>query len=202
MTIRLSLRARMVLLTILVAGAVGCGQRTPASDTGADGRESTLIGGDFRLIDTAGRRVDQTLLKGKWSAVFFGYSSCPDVCPTTLTLLTQSLSALGSASQQVQVVFITIDPVRDTPTRLKRYLSNESFPKGVIGLTGSASDIAAVARAYRVYYKKVSDGPSYSMDHTAVIYLMSPRGVFSRPISPSASPTDVAGQIKKAMEQG
>lgn len=202
LTIRFSILAHMVLLTILLGGAVGCGPRTPSSATTAGPGESPSIGGNFLLTDTAGRRVDQSILKGKWSAVFFGYSSCPDVCPTTLTLLGQSLSALGPAAQHVQVVFITIDPARDTPTQLKQYLSSASFPKGVIGLTGGADDIAAVARAYRVYYKKVPDGATYSMDHTAVIYLMNPRGVFTDPISPSASPTDVAGQIKKAMDKG
>ena len=187
----------LALASLVAIGAAACGPRTP------EPVESTAaIGGNFQLTNTAGRRVDQGLLRGKWSAVFFGYAYCPDVCPTTLTTLGQAMTKLGDKAARTQVVFITIDPDRDTPAQLKTYLAGASFPKGVIGLTGSATDIATVARAYRVYYKKVPDGATYSMDHTAVIYLMDPRGRFVRPVDPSKSPADVADQIARAMTAG
>ena len=181
----------------MVIGAAACGPKIPAP-----AQSAAAIGGDFHLTDTAGHRVDRGLLHGKWSAVFFGYTFCPDVCPTTLATLGQAMTALGEKAAGVQVVFITVDPARDTPAQLKLYLAGASFPKGVIGLTGNAAEIATVARAYRVYYKKVPDGATYSMDHTAVIYLMDPQGRFNSPIDPAKSPADVADQIARAMAAG
>ena len=189
--------SRLALASLVLIGAAACGPKTPSP-----AQTAAAIGGDFQLTNTAGRRVDQSLLRGKWSAVFFGYTYCPDVCPTTLTTLGQAMIKLGDKAARAQVVFITVDPARDTSAQLKTYLAGASFPKGVIGLTGSAADIAAVARAYRVYYKKVPDGATYSMDHTAVIYLMDPRGRFVAPVDPSQSPADVADQIAKAMTAG
>lgn len=185
-----------ILAGLAMLGAAGCGRKTPAAP------ESSAIGGPFVLTDTAGRRVNEQVLRGKWSAVFFGYTSCPDVCPTTLTMLGHALTLLGDKADRVQVVFVTVDPARDTPAQLKQYLAAGSFPKGVIGLTGSDTDIAAIGRAYRVYYKKVGEGASYSMDHTAVIYLMDPQGRFAAPIDPSQPPAAVAAAIAKAMASG
>ena len=105
------------------------------------------IGGPFHLTAENGARVDERILKGKWSAVYFGYTDCPDVCPTTLAALTQAIGELGAKARSLQVVFITIDPERDTPGQLRAYLSNSSFPRGALGLTGSAADIRAVAAA-------------------------------------------------------
>jgi len=185
-----------ILLGMATIGASGCGPRSaPAAQAGD-------IGGAFHLTDTTGRRVDERVLKGKWSAVFFGYTYCPDVCPTTLTMLGHALPLLGDKKRQVQVVFITVDPARDTTAQLKQYLSAGSFPQGIVGLTGSDADIAAVARAYRVYYRKVPDGASYSMDHTGVIYLMDPAGRFAGPIDPSQTPAAVAAAIAKFMAAG
>jgi protein SCO1/2 len=152
------------------------------------------IGGPFHLTGENGARVDERVLKGKWSAVYFGYTYCPDVCPTTLAALAQAIGELGAKASSLQVVFITIDPERDTPGQLRAYLSNASFPRGVVGLTGSAADIKAVAAAYHVYYSRHGQ----SVDHTSVIYLMDPKGRFVRPVSPGP-PADMAGQITAAM---
>ncbi len=156
------------------------------------------IGGPFHLTAENGARVDERILKGKWSAVYFGYTDCPDVCPTTLAALTQAIGELGAKARSLQVVFITIDPERDTPGQLRAYLSNSSFPRGALGLTGSAADIRAVAAAYHVYYSRHGQGPGYSVDHTSILYLMDPKGRFVRPVSPG-SPADMAGQIAAAM---
>ncbi len=157
------------------------------------------IGGPFHLVDQSGAAVDERLLAGKWSAVFFGYTYCPDVCPTTLATLGQAVAALGDRSGQFQVVFITVDPERDTPKAMAAYLDSASFPKATRGLTGSPAQIAAVAHAYHVYYQKAPQGASYTMDHSAVVYLIDPGGRFVRPLDVTAPPPDVAGQILAAM---
>jgi protein SCO1/2 len=160
------------------------------------------IGGPFRLVDQNGTSVDQSILKGKWTAVYFGYTFCPDVCPTTLTALAQAQARLGSKAHDFRVVFITVDPARDSPSQLKTYLASPAFPSGAEGLTGTPDQIAKVARAYHVYYRKDGGGADYGVDHTSVVYLMDPRGAFSRPIDFTAPPAAMAAQISQAMDQG
>jgi len=157
------------------------------------------VGGPFHLVDQTGAPVDQDVLRGKWSAVFFGYTFCPDVCPTTLAALGQAVGDLGPDAGRFQVVFITVDPERDTPAALKAYLASATFPAGARGLTGAPAQIAAVARAYHVYYQKVPQGSSYSMDHTAVVYLMDPEGRFVRPLDVGVAPPQIAQQVRAAM---
>jgi protein SCO1 len=159
----------------------------------------SAIGGPFQLVDQTGAAVDQRVLLGKWSAVFFGYTYCPDVCPTTLAALGQTVGDLGQDAGRFQVVFITVDPARDTPAALKSYLASPTFPPAVRGLTGTPAQIAAVARAYHVYYQKVPQGGSYSMDHTAVVYLMNPKGQFVQPLDVSVAPTEISRQIRAAL---
>jgi protein SCO1/2 len=188
-------RAFVLAAALVLADLAAC---APASRQPA----AVSIGGPFRLTDQHGRRVDQTLLRGKWTLVYFGYTFCPDVCPATLSNLAAALDRLGPRSAAVQVVFITVDPRRDTPQQLESYLTSPSFPKGTIGLTGSGAEIAAVAAAYHVYYRRAGEGSGYSVDHTSVIYLMDPRGRFARPIGFGAAPGDVARQIGEAMAGG
>ena len=142
-------------------------------------QQAAAIGGPFTLLDGNGRPVtDQTFL-GKYMAVYFGYTFCPDVCPTTLNDLSQALDMLGSKAQTIAPVFITLDPARDTPDIVKQYTA--SFSPRLVGLTGSAEQIAAVAREYRVYYAPHKTGPNpgdYTVDHSSIIYLMGPTGRF------------------------
>jgi protein SCO1/2 len=180
------------LLAALAIGAAACQQREPPTT-------SQSIGGPFVLTDQNGTRETQSLLRGKWTLVFFGYTFCPDVCPVTLSNLGGAFERLGAEAKNVRVVFITVDPDRDTAAQLKTYLSSPSFPRGVIGLTGSAAQISDVARAYHVYFRKAGTGPGYSVDHTSVVYLMNPQGQFDRPVDASAPPDAVARQIDKAM---
>jgi protein SCO1 len=166
---------------------------------GGSGPEASAVGGPFRLVDQTGASVDQGLLRGRWSAVFFGYTYCPDVCPTTLAALGQAVADLGADARRFQVVFVTVDPERDTPAVLKAYLASPTFPPGARGLTGSPKQIAVVAAAYHVYYHKAPQGASYSMDHTAVVYLMDPQGRFVRPLDVAVAPPQIARQIRAAM---
>jgi protein SCO1/2 len=163
------------------------------------GTSSAAIGGPFRLVDQNGRSVDQNILNGKWSAVFFGYTYCPDVCPTTLQALAQTRELLGAKAGRFQVVFITVDPQRDTPDQLKDYLSNATFPKGVIGLTGAPAQIEAVARQYGVYYQKQGEGANYAVNHSSAIYLLNPKGRFVAPIGYGLTPAEMRDQIVQAM---
>ena len=159
----------------------------------------SAVGGRFNLVDQSGGAVDEHLLRGRWSAVFFGYTYCPDVCPTTLAALGQAVADLGADAARFQVVFITVDPDRDTPAALKAYLASPTFPAGAVGLTGNPRQIAAVAHAYHVFYQKVPQGSSYTMDHSAVVYLMDPQGRFVRPLDVGVAPPRIAGQIRAAM---
>jgi protein SCO1/2 len=155
-------------------------------------------GGPFRLVDQNGRTVDQSILKGSWSAVFFGYTYCPDVCPATLQALGAATRKLGDRAKTFQVVFITVDPERDTPAALKTYLASQGFPARVEGLTGAPAAVAAAAKAYGVYYAKSGQGADYTVDHSAAIYLMRPTGEFDRPLSHDMTPDLIARQILDA----
>ncbi len=138
-----------------------------------------LVGGPFSLLDQDGRRVTDQDFRGRYMLVLFGFTYCPDVCPSGLQVISAALDKLGSKSSQIQPVFISIDPERDTPPQLKQYVA--SFHARLVGLTGSAADIEAVTKAYRVYVKKVADAKSsvaYTIDHSALIYLMGPEGQY------------------------
>ena len=191
-------RRRLIIsaagLTMAAVSVLGACQRPAAPAAPAP----SAIGGPFRLETQDGVAVNQSLLAGKWSAVYFGYTFCPDVCPTTLAALAQAQAALGPRAARFQVIFITVDPARDTPAQLKRYLASPSFPKGVVGLTGTAAQVKAAAAAYHVYYARHGSGVDYSVDHTSIVYLMDPKGRFVAPIAATA-PAAMADQIRQAM---
>ncbi|WP_243369760.1 SCO family protein [Microvirga solisilvae] len=134
------------------------------------------IGGPFRLTSHEGKPFTDADLKGKPFAVFFGFTHCPEVCPTTLYDLTQDLESLGKDSDKLRVAFISVDPEQDTPELMKTYLS--SFDPRIVGLTGTNEEIAAVAKAYKIYYRKVPTDSGYTMDHSATIFLMDSKGDF------------------------
>jgi len=139
------------------------------------GIQAAAIGGPFRLIDQAGQPFSDQDLKGKSFLVFFGFTHCPEVCPTTLFEISEIMRMLGSEADRTAALFITVDPERDTPAAMKEYMS--SFDPHVRALTGDAAALAAVAKAYRVYYKKVPlEGGDYTMDHTAASYVFDPQG--------------------------
>lgn len=165
------------LAGILVGGAmVWKGYQRPHPATASSG--TAEIGGPFRLIDQHGRSFTDADLKGKPSLVFFGFTYCPEVCPTTLTHMSAWLKALGPDANKLNVVFISIDPDRDRPAQLARYLS--SFDPRIHGLTGAQAQIDKVADEYRVYHRKIPlPGGSYTMDHSAAIYGLDRNGDFS-----------------------
>jgi protein SCO1/2 len=158
------------------------------------------VGGPFALIDGDGHKVTDQTWRGKYMLVYFGYTYCPDVCPTTLTNLADALDKLGGKADRVQPLFITVDPKRDTPAVVKQYAA--AFGPRFIGLTGSDEQIAAAARAYRVYYAEHRTGPApddYSMDHSSVLYLMGPDGRFIAPLRADQSGPEMAAALTKLM---
>lgn len=135
------------------------------------------IGGPFALVDDAGAPVTDRTLAGKPYAMYFGYTYCPDVCPTTLLDLSRWIKMLGPDADKLNYVFVTIDPERDTPQLMHTYLS--SFDRHIRGFTGTREAIGTIAKKYRVYYKKIpADDDSYVMDHSSITYLMGPDGKF------------------------
>jgi protein SCO1/2 len=156
----------------------------------------SAIGGPFALVDQDGKPITDADMKGKPLLIFFGYTHCPDVCPTTLFELSEVMHALGKDADGLRALFVTVDPERDTPAVMKDYLS--SFDPHVRGATGNEQQIAQVEKAYRVYAKKVptKDG-DYSMDHSALVYLMDKQGRFVAPFSLKRPPAEAAAALKK-----
>jgi len=156
----------------------------------------SAIGGPFRLTDQNGKTITDQNLKGRPFLVFFGFTHCPEVCPTALFDISEILTKLGPDAEKINALFVTVDPERDTPAALKEYLS--SFNPRLIGVGGDAEALAAVAKAYRVYYKKIptKDG-DYTMDHTAIVYLMDKNGQFVAPFSLKRRPEDAAADLRK-----
>ncbi len=139
------------------------------------------IGGPFELTDENGQRFPSSRLDGKPFAIFFGFTQCPDVCPTSMLEMTSVMNDLGEMARDFRVYFVSVDPDRDTPELLKDY--TDSFDPRIIGLTGTADEIAAVTRAYRAFYRKVPTQNGYTMDHTASVYLMNRTGHLTSVIS-------------------
>ena len=154
------------------------------------------VGGPFTLTDPTGRPRSDSEFRGKLMVVYFGYTYCPDVCPTDLMAITQALDALGPAAAGVQPIFITIDPERDSKG-LADYVS--AFHRSFVGLTGSPDEVRRVANAYKAFYAKVPDerGPGYSIDHTGVIYLMGRSGEYLGFMPPQTNPDRLAEILRK-----
>lgn len=183
------------LLVVLLFGAGGflwLGNSSGGSNMGFG------IGGAFTLEDGNGKSVTDQDFRGRYMLVYFGYTFCPDVCPTTLNAMADAMDRLGPQAGKVRPVFITVDPRRDTPSVVKRYVA--AFGQGIVGLTGTPEEIAKVAKAYRVYYAEHRTGPGpddYAMDHSSVLYLMDPNGGFVAPMRADMSGAELSANLKK-----
>lgn len=202
MKLRMILWAACAVAVVALLAFYGLSRRT--AQEGGSSRPpvasvSTGVGGPFRMTDQNGAARDQRLLEGRWSLVFFGFTACPDICPTTLQTLGAAKTALGPAGAPVQLVLVSVDPERDTPAQLKTYLESGAFVPGVVGLTGTAEQLRSTARAYGAYYAREGEGADYQMQHTSLVYLMDPRGRFSRIVRLEDGPDDVARQLREAM---
>ena len=156
----------------------------------------SAIGGSFKLVDQNSQPITEQDLIGHPYLVFFGFTHCPDVCPTTLFEVSEILRKLGPDAKNVRALFITVDPERDTPAVLKDYMS--SFDPRVIGATGDSTAIMSVEKTFRVYAKKIPlDGGGYTMDHTAIVYLMDKAGRFVAPFNMKRRPEEAAADLKR-----
>jgi protein SCO1/2 len=191
-------------LTLAVAGIalavllVGAGAFLWVGDNGGGG---SAIGGPFTLTDSNGKQVSESDFRGKYLLIYFGYTYCPDVCPTTLNEVAAAMDKLGPKAARLQPLFITVDPARDTPSVLKTYTA--AFSPKLIGLTGTDAQISKVAREYRVYYavnrsgKDSKDSKDYSVDHSSILYLMGPDGKFIAPIRTDETGAEMAATLNK-----
>ena len=186
----LKLGMALAAMALLTLGACKQAANTSAGEAS--------IGGPFHMVDQEGRPADQSVLNGRWSAVFFGYTYCPDVCPATLQMLGQAAKKLGDKANALQVVFVSVDPDRDKPPAMKAYIDAQAIPVRTVGLTGSPTEVATIAKAYHVYYAKAGTGAEYAVDHSAVIYLMDPKGRFVTALSPQMSVDQISQVIARA----
>ncbi len=195
---RFARAAILGLIGLAAAGAVVLAIRPPSPGVVSSGEAA--IGGPFHLVDENGAPVDQRVLLGKWSAVFFGYTHCPDTCPATLQALNAAGQALGAERARFQVVFISVDPARDTPAEMKLYAGSQGYPSGgLTGLTGTPAQVKVVADAYHAFYAREGSGPDYAVQHSAAIYLMDPQGRFVKPLDETGGPPALARDLRAAM---
>lgn len=188
---------KAVALALALVGAPLAACDRPADQ--ASRRSTIQIGGPFQLVDMNGRPVTDKSLLGKPTAIFFGFTYCPEVCPTTMAEMTAWLKALGPDADKLNVVFVSVDPERDTPEQLKLYLSN--FDRRIQGFTGTPEAVAKTAKAYRVYYQKVAtDGGGYTLDHSSAIYLFDAQGRFVEPIGYGGPPERGLAQLRALLK--
>ena len=186
---------RIVLWTLVALAAIAAGALYWRHATGSQAQETQLsFGGPFTLVDSAGKPFPSSRLAGRPYAIFFGFTHCPDVCPTTLARLVKLRRQLGGDGS-FQIVFVTVDPERDGPAEVGRYAG--LFGSPVIGLTGSPAQIARVKKDYGIYSEKVGTGDSYSVDHTATVLLFDKAGAFQSTISHDEADAAALAKLKR-----
>lgn len=186
-----------LLLLVGIGGALLWLKPSPQS-LGPSLPVGVAIGGPFSLTDETGAAVTEASYRGRHMLIFFGFTYCPDVCPTELAKVAATLDLLGADAARIAPLFVSVDPERDAPDQLAQY--TDLFHPSIIGLTGTEAQVGAAARAFRVYYNKVRTGPepsAYTMDHSAFIYLMGPDGAFRQFFSPQATPEQMAATIRR-----
>ena len=200
------MRARLIAFVIagfLIGAIAGAGALLVANPQGGQPVQSSgaaLIGGPFSLVGADGKPVTDRDFRGRYMLIFFGFTHCPDICPAELQVIAQALEQLGDKAKKVVPIFITLDPERDTPEAMANYV--KSFGPNFVGLTGSPEAIAAAAKAYRVAYSKVENKESprdYSVDHSALVYLMDPEGRYVTHFSYGLSADQMAEKLEKSL---
>jgi protein SCO1/2 len=193
----------MVAMMALIAVSIVVMWKLVATGPRDPGYENSgiSIGGPFTLTDQTGKTVTDHTYDGSYRLIYFGYTFCPDACPTELQVIAQALETMGPDGAKVQPIFVTIDPARDTQQQMAKYVP--LFDKRLVGLTGSPEQIAAVAKAYKVYYSKApatgADPNAYGMNHSSFVYLMDPNGKFLTVFSSDTDSDKMAADIKGYM---
>jgi cytochrome oxidase Cu insertion factor (SCO1/SenC/PrrC family) len=197
--------ARLVIIaaTAFVIGALGAfvtlnltGQAQGPTVANVSGK--ALIGGPFTMVDHTGKTVTEKDFQGRYMLVFFGFTNCPDICPTELQVMSAAMQKLGGKADKVVPVFVSVDPKRDTVERMASYVSN--FDKRIVGLTGTRDQVQQMTKAFRIYYAEVKDESTtdgYSMDHSSIAYLMGPDGEYLTHFAFGTKPDAMAEGIAK-----
>ena len=200
------MRARLIAFIVAgfligaLAGAAVLLVTTPQGGQPVQSSGTALVGGPFSLVGADRKPVTDRDFRGRYMLIFFGFTHCPDICPAELQVIAQALDQLGGKAKSVVPIFITLDPERDTPEAMANYV--KSFGSNFVGLTGSPEAIAAVAKAYRVSYAKVENKDStsdYSVDHSALVYLMDPEGRYVTHFSYGLSADQMAVKLGKLL---
>lgn len=190
---------RIALWAVAVAAALGAmllaAGLMPGRDPASKLPLAASFGGPFELTDANGQRFSSKALAGKPYVIFFGFTNCPDICPTTLLDVTNSMRELGDKAADINFIFVSVDPERDTPEHLKVYLSN--FDSRIVGLTGTPEEIAAMARAYRIIYERVPTSTGYTMNHTASLFMIDKSGRFFGTLSYQEPPATQLAKLKR-----
>ena len=188
-------------IMIIAAFAVAALALTQWPSKGPIGSGTALIGGPFMMVNQKGETVTEKDFLGHYTIYFFGYTYCPDVCPTELQVLTAALKELGPEAAKITPVFVSIDPERDTPKIVGEYIEN--FDSRFVGLTGIPEQLAMMAKAFHIYYKKApdpKDAKNYGMDHSSILYLMGPDGKFAKHFPYSTDAKKLALELKSVLE--
>jgi protein SCO1/2 len=193
-------RRRRIAVAALAILGLGAGAALLAVHRPSDSADASLrIGGHFALATPDGRAVTDASYRGKWLLIYFGYTFCPDACPTALNTIGTALDRLGPSADKVQALFITVDPERDTPPIVADYV--KSFDPRIIGLVGTPEQIAAAAKDYRVYYITRSlGGGDYTVDHSSFFYVVDPRGEFARLLTGDLPGHALADELRRLMQ--
>jgi protein SCO1 len=180
-----------IVLGSMPGGAVRAADPAPA--------EAPRIGGHFSLVAADGTEVTDRSFSGKWLLLYFGYTYCPDVCPTSLNAIASALDEIGPLADRIQPIFVTVDPQRDTPTVIAQYV--KAFSPRLIGLTGSDAQIAAAAKAFHVFYQvhQIGNG-EYAIDHSSYVYVMNPAGQVVELITGNLPGHSVAGELRRLVQ--
>lgn len=200
----LSAAAALILGAIIVAAQLGA--RSEAGSGAAPMRVSgqAQIGGPFTLVNQDGDTVTDADFRGKAMLIYFGFTYCPDICPTSLQVMSAALDQLPADDRDAfQPLLISVDPERDTPELLAQYVDSPAFPEGLMGLTGSEEQVRAAARAYRVFYSRVEDdgvSTEYTVDHSSLIYLMGPDGSFVDVFPHNTTPDQMAARLQRFLQ--
>lgn len=192
---------KLLVLTLLVCALIGCTGKHERDDANFIGTNVTgaKLGDDLGLVDYDGRRRHLSEFKGKTVALFFGYTHCPDVCPTTMAELAKAVTLLGPKGSEVQVLFVTLDPERDTQEVLKKYVP--SFNPSFLGLRGDAKETERVAKDFKIFYAKQDNGSKagYTIDHSAGVYVFDKKGNLRLYLNPGQGAKGIAHDLSELM---
>ncbi|MHC8507906.1 MAG: SCO family protein [Rhodospirillales bacterium] len=199
-----ALAALLAAAALILTGPKGGSGAGPGSGISAPGSETlarAAIGGPFTLTDQTGRKVTEADFRGRFMLIYFGYTYCPDICPTALNDMADAVNLLGAEQDKVTPVFITVDPARDTVAHLKDYVAY--FHPRMAGLTGTPEQTAAAARAYKIYFR-LNDAPEddpdgYLVDHSSIMYLMGPGGEYAAHFPHGSTPENIAQGIRERL---